>query len=610
MYKFLESLSDVKTPHSKRGFKPEVANKVFVNTRTSFTFETENIQAHYDTYHDTFQAHLTPYGKYNGSSIGEYKSYSGINAAYITPEGLYLFESMAKKISDMCVSDDFAAFHHADDGDNCAGFLYNLLRMFYATTMKHIKYTPTERFFQGNHVHVTNEQFFGTDFKQGYKWKAMVEVIPTPRYYLQDCGEVWLQWSGELSDKNMQILSAAASACTETSPLGVLHPSSALTNAAIRLAVQENKTPQKTWSEGTLDLESLSTNDVERVIRTLVGSNRLYGSFDMALAMVAQIYSTHKPSIVEDLALFYETRTVFIPRLTSFRGWNPHIVGGEPYAASEDESHAFNKWAHDPLHVFLTATALSEVTHQVMHMFANNDKLNGFLRSLSDKLRTASSGEALAKDLMLASILSGKAVGFPKTYAGLERFPHFLPFLRDWPTREIPITVESADGLRMHPGILPQEDSDSAQYPFKSDITVAWRAPFVLPVLTKAVDPAKDILHSDNLCTEIRVNDDLWHPERSLICTSWSTDFNKLMSIFRMMGIRATGTERESGREFSNWTDSGWFDHHAPPEIHIPFYQIEIASITANETTFRSVPDMSSFVKVAANILSRSVRFE
>lgn len=602
MNKFLESLCIPELIPSFRPPRVDASCKIGIDAFAEFTVETRLFKASHQKYDEYFRVQFTPYGKFRGVLIKDFDNYSGINAKCITPIGEYLCELSTKTILESRVGTEGPPpflLRHESTEDNCVGFIYNLLRMYCAATMKHIKYEPTERFFQGENVHVTNQQFFGTDFKHGYAWTPAVKVVPTEPFSFKDRGEVWLHWNGSLTEREALIVSAAASAWTCESPIGVLHLSPALTEQSIRLVGSLGEMVETVQCDKPLELASLCADEVRCIIWRLIASNRLEGQFDMALAMVAQIYISHKPSNVEGFIWCHAIKDVNIPMLRSFRGWNPCLIKGEAYSLQADEEYAFRQWTSRPMQIFWRAAVLSEAAYYEMQKIVGALDFFYHARTILEKRGILRYGDCLTADLMLAAGRAGKEVSFPRTGAGLNRFAACL-----WHRvgLVLPITVESAASPVLRPRKTFAQDTSGVEYPHTSQFILCDYAPFVLPILSAAANSAEDALHADNLTAELEVGE-LW------IYTNLCADLNRFMTVFRMMGLDAIGTEDNSGEMFLNRSDTGWFIHY-PSSKARTIFSIDISSIANDGNTFKSLPNFEGFAKVTAKISNKLVSFE
>lgn len=582
--------------------------KLCVHAKAAFTFETQLFYTDFQRHQDFFKIHLTPYGKYYGTLIEDFDDYSGINKKLITANGHCLPKSWLHEDGQIHGVKDGAYSLNCNpeapcESDNCVGLLYNLLRIYFATTMKHIEYDPTERFYQGHNVHVTNEQYFGTDIYPVCKWILSVK-IKAAQYGAthEDCGEVWLNWRDILSKKSARILSAAASLWSKTSPLGVLHPSPALCENIIRLVGARRVRTHALELTAPLYLSEVSLEDVLKVISTLVMANRLEGQFDIALAMLMQIFVNHKPCSIEGLIWCHATKEVRIPRLRSFRGWNSAIVTGQAHDLDADKKLAFHNWCTKPLQIFWPAVVLSEVTHYQMHLIANHYKPCPPLIFFGERSCGEADGRSLTMDLLLASSHSGIAIlKIPRTYAGLVRFSQ----CRDnSPSKKILITVESAVGFAMHPSIAIYPCAlEHILYPFRSTISLTEYVPFVLQALSPASSLHKDLPHQDSMTARLRVK------SSGTLYTHSRHEFIKFMTITRLMGLDVIGVQHNPWRKILNNTvnDMGCLTYYPPVNATVAYYTAKITSNQGSRMVLGLMRFFDSHVAVTAKITDKVV---
>lgn len=570
-----------------------------VHAKADFVFETLEFRFEFERKGVISLLHYTPYGKYRGIVIDVPSDYSGmsevLNASnsWCPPTTSHHEESPT-----LGVDPDISGPRSSDQPpyrvDNCIGIVFNLIRMVYATTLKDIEYDPHEPFVQGKGLHVTNAQFFQKSLSQGYIWTPSVEVLPTQRDMLpEDCGEVWLHWKGPLSERDAQIVSAAASSWPGTSPLGVLHMSEQLTEKTIRLVGDIDEFEDAAEVKRPLDLDDLTMQEVMDVLSNVVTSNKLETCFTIALGYVAQIYISHKPNCLDGLIWCYPTRDMKIPRLLSFRGRINSMVLGNGLELQQQQKFTFAEWKARPERLFWCASDLSEVAHNQMYLFVLQylrfpAMLNQALNDMMPREH-----QFLAFDLMLAAIHSGRDVRMPlSTNAGLDRFNAKLFGLYRY---LIGVTVDSLAGFVSTQGYLP---GLRYRFPYRTAVKLFEYVPFVNPIIMQLGNPFAGIAEAVSKISELKVN------AHGIISTVSRQAFIDFLLITRMMGLSVTCHQLDPFKVIMNMTntDMGWYIHHPPSGDHQEQYEIDVGRISTSGLYFLTVPEIRERVKVSVKI--------
>lgn len=583
--------------------------KLCVRVKASLSFESSEYATQFEKLHKLCKIHLTPYGKYFGKAIEDSDDFSGVNKKYITLKCPPELNSSFPGKSMLLPTDPYDPnlWHQRCSElpvhDNCVGLLYNLLRIFYGTKLKDIKYDPTERFYQGSHLHVTNEQYFGKGLASEYAWSLSVKVLWTECQGTLDYrGEVWLKWIAKFGKRDAQIIAAAASSWTCASAIGILHQSDALSEMPIRI-VGLDKGAGDAEIGDTLNLADVSPDEVSQVIWRLVIANRLQGQFDIALGVLTQIYISHKPCCIEGFIWNHSTKEVRIPRLRSFRGLYQEVTTGVAYDLSKDRVAAFTQWAKKPLQLFWPAALLSEVTHHQMYLIAHRIKHCPLAADKS--LWYLCPERALVMDLLLASSHSGRPIEkLPKTDAGLVRFPareHVTSFPK------MPMTVESAAAFLDHPNIsFSVEDLARERYPFKTTVTLTEYVPFVFQALSPVKCLDSSVPDDYNMVARLEVGSPF------VLQTGLYEELYKFMSITRIMELDVTAVQSSPWQCLPNRKDNdmGRVICVAPTDPSSTFYTLTMPEDDAYYKNFEEKPSLRGHVEVAVRITDEEILWD
>lgn len=568
-----------------------------------FNLQTAGSEFSYQETAEIREAHLTPYGKYYGYIFDDFSdtygrstacmSTTGDSCTHVNPTAEQSRLNPADQNSHL-----LRVTKSPNEKDNCVGLLYNLIRMFYATTMKHIEYDPDERFYQGNHVFVTNRQFFGEELPLEYKWIPTANVLHTRKdVFYEDCDEVWLHWTGYLGLEDANILSAAVSCWNGTSSLGVLHSSPTLTYKPIRIVSDYGR---EHFKNSPLFLRRLTSIEVKRVIGNLVRSNKLERAFLFALAMVAQVYVNYKPSTTDGLIWCCTTKLVNIPVLRSHRGWCKLAVTGYAYEADTCQAYAFQLWMDRPQNLLWLAADLCEVVHHQMREVAAYHKNHPHLNDFFDSAKSAGLSKGLALDLMLAAQYQRARIVEPlPTIAGVQRFcrQQFTDA-----KHLVRVTLESVQGFFNYPNIDGYtKDAENAQYPLNATMVLTQHVPFLFSSIEPLSHQRPDAIVPLTITATLAVD------AGGRISTNSNDEFINFMRITRMMRLTVSGTQFYPWRFLSNRNanDMGCFTYHPTPQSPHTHYSICLWSLVKDGGPFIDLLPLKTFVKISVTIRDR-----
>ncbi|BAT62479.1 capsid protein [Red clover powdery mildew-associated totivirus 2] len=425
--------------------------------------------------------------------------------------------------------------------DNVTSLLYNLLRMYYILENKNLSVKKTDSYYDDGHLSVDMGDVFGV----GERSKRITDVRFNPcRAHRYDAETYFLNFSGEpvlhMANANALssgILATALGEWSSETPYAISHPSPALAQNIIintRGGVSQDEIES---------FNQITTNDVLKVIKDIVESNRYHAQFELAYLMLAQLLFTLKPRSAEALIWMHGTPLMQLPKFMTFRGLVNETVSLAPYVPFPERLDTYGTWLANKEAIYYHSLLINEVVMTYAYeAITTNDITRLLLRQIGGIF---SAEPGLMADMSCFAQVLQKEVLLPfETNGGLDRFT-WINCLDG----EIGMQVKVNDPNAQHHYRLDTLELDDGviRHTLRLDSFV----PYVYPVLLYGYAPST--YYQNDCVREVEMKID---SKKERMITESVDDFSKVMNILRMAGYDATGGSCYEGDKVKNWADN------------------------------------------------------
>lgn len=406
--------------------------------------------------------------------------------------------------------------------ENFVGVLYNLLRLYYISTMKYDEYklSPGATFYNDGHVAITYGQHL--DFRS----ESKPEFIINNLYYdVKSAGDQFNEGdffpkTDTFTEEEFAVLKTAVAGWTCDYPIRLFSSVPPLADMLI------STNPNHTLTFPA-PVELMRPNTVLSTLQKLVGENRVQSQFDLAYMLLAQTIYMPVPRAAEANAWVVAQYDFYLPKAGTVRGANRMFTTGNSYQPRPSAMGSWKKWTSNKNRVQIHAAAITEAAYTGVFEVLTRDS-GDVVANLAEVGLTPSGPLARTRALLeFASYRFGSSFRYCwDTSTGIDIMGPILAAMQAGAAK---VTVEKV-GLTAGYDIVTEKVGEK-----EIDRVIARELrPVMFPVLSYGVNDQRYYLNSLHYSTTLYLN-----PAGRGIVKGCS-DASKLLSIMRLGGYDLT----------------------------------------------------------------------
>lgn len=524
--------------------------------------------------------------------VDAHDNFAGTNAALMDETGHYdrglVYDSLKMtghyRLEAAAELSDALSMHACE---NSAGILYNMLRMWSIAgdDFKEVRFKRSDIAYNDGHVKIDYSSHLGLAAEPAWQLTFDPIVLASGTVSASTfIGNVAVPVLRGLTDKEMALVAAAASAWHSSIPVRAAHSSPALASG-VALPVHIN----------TLDsLKDVTRNEVFLLIKKYVNANRLYADFDRAYTMFCEMLFVPAPRSAEAHTWVEPNPVISIPRWNTARGVFSQATQGAAYESMPELKYTFSNWVRTPMRAIMHAMAVTEALYTGFYeiMTAGSGDIFNNLAMLN-----VAYGDAHTPYRQLIEACSYRfGKGIEMAWHDNFGCAHFTRLLTSEPVpREVIFDWVSKPEPNSYHHVVVKTDTSSYMR------LLSPRAePALYPVLSMGINDDRFFLNKTHYTAMMHVNQNA-----QTLTTTNPREANKMMAMMRVAGYDITARAASSEKTVRNWaanSNGQVMPLFMPDDGAQDVYIVKVTDIVPRKMSWLAMPSLTGDVEFTCSI--------